>query len=303
MAKRGLLTHPKTSRLARLLGTIPGVIVGLQETLWHFTGEFRRDGALTYLDIEDALDKGGWLSMFTTDQYIAAATNKERECVWLDVLPDGKFYIHGWHEHADDSVHRWLARAGKRFANGSIPNFTKLTAAEREAVKEMYAQPELPLNPGNEVTTPNPVEPSDESVSPLGPQNCPMGESKRPPGALPVPVPVPVPVPEPVPAVVPWAPSGPLTGQGQGVPPAADFVSDFFFENYYRPGGREIEEAAEQAELFIEFWSDRKWKSKGKKIDDKRLTELLHEWGKRQMDYLAKAPTKVSLSDDFWRAP
>jgi hypothetical protein len=140
LAKRGVIDHPKNKRLARLLGTIPGVSLGLLETIWHWVGEFRKDGALTLNDLEDALDSGGWLAMFNIEQVRDAMTNVERECIWLDVLADGRFYIHDWHEHAEDSIHNWLGRAKKLFANGARPSLKRLSQSERESIEAHYEQ-------------------------------------------------------------------------------------------------------------------------------------------------------------------
>lgn len=171
MAKRGTLEHPKTKRLARILGVCPGVALGLVETIFHWVGEYRKDGALTLNDLEDALDSGGWLSMFTAEAVAAAMTNEVRECVWLDVMPDGRYYVHDWHDHADDAVNRWLARAKKFFANGARPDLSRLGKDERAALTEHYERTQCA-------------------------QSAPNVRTEY---ALPEPEPVPEPEPEPVP--------------------------------------------------------------------------------------------------------
>lgn len=138
MAKRGTLEHPKTKRLSRLLGTVPGVALGVLETIWHWIGEYRKDGGITMNDLEDALDSGGWLSMFSAEAVAAAMTSSERECIWLDLLPDGRMFIHDWHVHADDAVNRSLARAKRYFANGARPDLARLGKDEREALRAHY---------------------------------------------------------------------------------------------------------------------------------------------------------------------
>lgn len=138
MAKRGVIDHPKTKRLARQLGTFPGIALGLLETIWHWVAEFKKDGAITVNDLEDALDSGGWLAMFKAEDVLAAMTNQERECVLLDHLGDGRYYVHDWHDHAEDSIHNWLARATVYFANGTKPSLRRLEKTERERIESHY---------------------------------------------------------------------------------------------------------------------------------------------------------------------
>lgn len=161
MAKHGALEHPKTKRLARALGTIPGVALGLLETIWHWVSDYRKDGALSAIDIEDALDSGGWLTMFKASDVIAAMTDADRECIWLDTIEGGRYFIHDWHEHADDAVNRSLARAISTFANGVRPNFSRLEQKERERILSLYKAQE------NAHSAPN-IEPKEDDKSTPG---------------------------------------------------------------------------------------------------------------------------------------
>jgi hypothetical protein len=145
MAKRNTLENPKTKRLARALGVVPGVALGLLETIWHWTADFRKHGGLTVNDFEDALDSGGWLIMFSTRQVLDAMTSTEKECVWLDPLTDGRYYVHDWHDHCEDSINRALARDFLRFANGKLPNLSKLTKEERVPIEKHFADEEKAL--------------------------------------------------------------------------------------------------------------------------------------------------------------
>lgn len=138
MAKRGTLEHPKTKRLARLLKVPPGVALGLLETIWHFVGDYRKAGGLSNADIEDALDAGGWLAMFTAEQVLQALHNQEKECVWIDPLPDGRWVIHDWAVHCEDSIHATLYRALQRFADGTIPKPRSMSKDERERLEKLW---------------------------------------------------------------------------------------------------------------------------------------------------------------------
>lgn len=140
MAKRGTLEHPKTKRLARLLGVVPGVVLGLLETIWHFTGDYRKDGGLSTADIEDALDSGGWLSLFSIDQIVGALHNPDKECVWLDRLSDGRWFVHDWPTHREDGVHATLFRAVQKFANGQIPKPRSMSKDERARLDAVWKE-------------------------------------------------------------------------------------------------------------------------------------------------------------------
>lgn len=142
MAKARIVSHVKIIRLARQLGTVPGVAVGLMETFWQWIAEHREDGGLSLMDFEDAVDAGGFLSMWPAEQILAAMSNAERECVLIDRLEDGRLYVHNWHEHANDSVKLRLARAGRYFANGLKPSISKLSKEERERIDALYEHTE-----------------------------------------------------------------------------------------------------------------------------------------------------------------
>lgn len=62
------------------------------------------------------------------------------ECRFLDEIPaeQGSLYVHDWHEHAEGTTHRWLARNQKCFANGELPNFHHLPTRERGEFETWY---------------------------------------------------------------------------------------------------------------------------------------------------------------------
>lgn len=138
MAKRGTLEHPKNRRLARALGTIPGVTLGLIESLWHYVAQWHSHGRLTRLDLEEALDRsGGWLAMFKVEQLIEAMTHPDYR--WLDLLGDGSYYVHDWHEHCEDAVHAKLYRRLELFGNGSRPQPKKVDLKTRKELDKAWA--------------------------------------------------------------------------------------------------------------------------------------------------------------------
>lgn len=108
--------------------------VGLLELLWHFTAKFAPAG-----------DIGKW-----QDSAIASAVSWGDDparlvealtaCDLLDPNEGCRLYVHDWHDHAEESVHRALARAHRHFANGAVPNISGLDAKEKEAAKAFYGK-------------------------------------------------------------------------------------------------------------------------------------------------------------------
>ena len=132
MAKRNTLEHPKNKRLARTLDTIPGITLGLLESIWHWTAKFKPQGLLTKLDLDDALRDAGWLSLWTTDQVLDALVNPEHR--WLEKV-DKDYYVHDWHLHADDWIQQHVLRNFETFALGHAPK-RRIPNAMREAIEE-----------------------------------------------------------------------------------------------------------------------------------------------------------------------
>lgn len=147
--------------------------VGHLECLWHWTAKYARGGGI-----------GRW-----NDGAIASAAEWEgdpatfvrvlTDCGWLDKRDDCRLYVHDWHDHADESVHRELARARERFANGSAPRLGGLDKDEKESAKAFYAKPKRcakngatsgprrghPLPPA--VAVPSPALPSPAEPAPV----------------------------------------------------------------------------------------------------------------------------------------
>jgi hypothetical protein len=63
------------------------------------------------------------------------------ETHWLDrVEGPVRLYVHDWHHHADESVHRKLARERRFFANGEPPNTNYLPQRERPEAVRFYSE-------------------------------------------------------------------------------------------------------------------------------------------------------------------
>jgi len=124
--KREAFGKIKFDRLAERLQIDLAFVHGICDCLWGFTGIHYPDGNIAALRPRELARKIGVTSI-EPDALIQALKDEH----FLDDLPDGVLYIHDWHEHADDFVHLKLARKGEIFANGALPNTSRLSVAER----------------------------------------------------------------------------------------------------------------------------------------------------------------------------
>lgn len=181
MALRGTLTHRKTRRLAKLLGTSPPCALGVLEALWHVTAEQQPDGGIGRMPNQDIADEMFWED--DADDLIEALEKSG----WLEAREDCGYYVHDWHEHADSYVHAHLAKRTKCFASGHVPNVPHEafnSDTRRRIIAELSAK------------------------YPDAPNVCPGQVPDKSGQVPPIPVPVPVPVPEPVIVTPPLPPKG-----------------------------------------------------------------------------------------------
>jgi uncharacterized phage protein (TIGR02220 family) len=159
VAKRGTLEHPKTKRLARALGLPSWAALGLLEAVWHWAGRYALTGALSIDDMEDCADT------IRFDGGGDALAQALHTAGWLEETETG-WYIHDWHDHADDAVRKALAKRGERFANGSaIRRQTQTNDGETDSrtIREQIA---------NDSRLPEP-EPEPSRDSSLRSESCP----------------------------------------------------------------------------------------------------------------------------------
>jgi hypothetical protein len=133
--KREAITHSKIGRLARALGIERWGAVGILESLWHLTAREAPRGDIGKLSNEDIAYQLDWKG--EANELVLGLCNSD----WLDVHTEFRLIVHDWSEHADDMVHRKLARAGSLFADGKMPNLTRLTKDERERTEKLYKRP------------------------------------------------------------------------------------------------------------------------------------------------------------------
>lgn len=162
-------SHLKTKRLRRHLKIPHYAAVGLLESLWQVVAEHAPEGRLSDLDPEELAEEIGW------EDEPAALIDALVETGWVD-RDESLLFVHDWSEHCPDHIHRRLYRRVERFANGSIPNRTKCTKAEREEADPKWAalaagtrsHHEVTVN-GSRVDHEQPGEPSPQS-SPARPE-------------------------------------------------------------------------------------------------------------------------------------
>lgn len=108
--KRSAWGHPKLERLGLRLDLPTWGVVGIVESFWQWVGRYAPSG-----DVSRDLElMPRWIGYADGPRLIAALL----DVGLLDQTEDGRLYVHDWHEHADDSVKKTLAREGKGFWNG-----------------------------------------------------------------------------------------------------------------------------------------------------------------------------------------
>jgi len=115
------------------LGIDPPFVGGLLQAIWTFAAKNcpRGDiGRFTNRQIARGIKYSGDIDRLI-DVLIATK--------WLDACDcDMRIIIHDWPDHAEDSVHRKLARAKEWFADGRPPNLSRLLKAERAPLEKHY---------------------------------------------------------------------------------------------------------------------------------------------------------------------
>ncbi len=201
--KREAFDHPKFRLLGRDLRIPMCYVRGIMESLWLVTGRNFPQGDVGRWSNEEiavAIDYPG-----DADELVNALMRRRL----VDEIPDGRLYVHDWHEHADQHVQATIAKAGLYFANGAEPQIPHdlFNAGARERIKAEYDKRRYGTSPAEErgesrtVVGPVPVRsglvPDVASIVPDESRTSP-DLSRYGPGQVPsIPVPEPVPVPEP----------------------------------------------------------------------------------------------------------
>lgn len=132
--KQGTPGHPKTKDLARRLGIARGFAGGILEFLWHFTQQYATQGDIGRHTNAAIAEECGW------DGDPDALVKGLIDARWVDENDTHRLIVHDWPDHCNDAVHMKLARETLLFADGSLPQLTRLSKDERADVKAAYAQ-------------------------------------------------------------------------------------------------------------------------------------------------------------------
>jgi len=130
-------------RLMRNLGCGKAQAVGHLHMLWEWaSSSAARAGDVGRYDDQVIEEKCAWPG---ESGRLVRALLEER---WLDQHPDPevRLVIHDWADHCEDSVHRALARACLRFADGRIPKLGGLNAEEKARAQEAYRPVDSPMD-------------------------------------------------------------------------------------------------------------------------------------------------------------
>jgi hypothetical protein len=107
--KRGTPDHVKTKRLARALGIPLYGAVGLLECIFHIAQKHAWEGDIGRLTDDEIAEELEWKK--EPERLIETLVEQK----WLDRCECHRLRVHDWPEHADQTVRRNLAKAGKAF--------------------------------------------------------------------------------------------------------------------------------------------------------------------------------------------
>jgi len=102
--KHGTIDHPKMGRLMSRLKIPRNHAAGILEHLWHWAGRYAPQGDVgKYTDAQ--------IEQEVAPEIKSGLVNALIEAKWVDRAPlPYRLIVHGWKEHADQRVRKWLAR-------------------------------------------------------------------------------------------------------------------------------------------------------------------------------------------------
>jgi len=109
--KRTGIDHPKTRRLAKLLGVPMFSAVGVLECVWHFTARHAIRGDIGRWNDHEIADAIGWPAE-DAERLIPALV----DAGWLDRCQSHRLVVHDWQDHCDEAVKKTVQRKGWEFA-------------------------------------------------------------------------------------------------------------------------------------------------------------------------------------------
>jgi len=145
--KRTGIDHPKTRRLAKLLGVPLYSAVGVLECLWHFTARHAIRGDIGRWSDAEIADRVDWPTD-DVERLIGALV----DAGWLDRDEQHRLIVHDWHDHCDESVRKTVKKHGWQF----------VSRRESVPVRESFATVPEPFANGREQV---PTVPDSQSLS------------------------------------------------------------------------------------------------------------------------------------------
>jgi hypothetical protein len=138
MALRAVPDHPKFARLKCLLKRPKFAVLGLLESLWHFTGRFTPHGNVgKYSDAEIE----AWLEWDGETGFLVQALTQSG---WLDTHTVYRLIAHDWHVHADNATKMAVKRSGQPFCVPEVNGVSTLSPQCLHTVAEMATVLRLP---------------------------------------------------------------------------------------------------------------------------------------------------------------
>lgn len=145
--KRGTPDHPKTKRLAELLKLARWQVVGLLESLWHFTSNYAKRGDIGKWSNAEIASHLEW-SQCAPDELIAALINSRL----VDECSQNRLLVHDWEDHCDQTVRRSEEVKNLGFAKQSpVVVSTLLSNVSQPGQSQSQSQSQSPAKAGTSV--------------------------------------------------------------------------------------------------------------------------------------------------------
>ncbi len=131
--KRGTIEHPKTLMLADALKIRHLEAVGVLESLWHWAAKYAPRGDIGRYS--NAMIASGIHWHGNADRLVECLLSSQGDSKygWVEQHPVCRIIIHDWSDHADESVHKALAKKGVTFADGRKP-FSRNSRPDRDDI-------------------------------------------------------------------------------------------------------------------------------------------------------------------------
>ena len=105
-----VIEHPKTYRLARLMGTDRATALGLLVAIWGYASRHHHDGDITDLELSAIHQRVGWTSAGLSAGVLDPVRSDVRSVLvgsgYADRSDDGRVVLHDWEEHQGPMIER-----------------------------------------------------------------------------------------------------------------------------------------------------------------------------------------------------